>query len=262
MGKKFKIATFNANSIRARLPLVIDWLERERPDILCLQETRVQDSDFPKNAFLDSGYKVVFRGEKARAGVAIASLKDLEEVSFGFPNAYPPDEDRLIKGKYEGISIVNTYIPQGQKVESPFFQYKLEWLEKLLHFFKKNFEPSEPVIWCGDFNVAPEEIDVYDPVSLSSSVDFHPEARARLLKIKDWGFVDLFRKYHPGKPGQYTFWDYRVPKGFERNLGWRIDHIWVTYPLAERSIDCWIDREARGKEKPSDHTFLVGEFEI
>lgn len=262
MNNRFKVATFNANSIRARLPLVLNWLEREKPDILCLQETKVQDLEFPSEAFKNSGYQVLFRGEKAKSGVAIASLEKPEGFSFGFPYGFPPDEDRLIKAVIRGIPIVNTYVPQGQEVESPYFQYKLEWLERLLDFFKKNFKPEEPLIWCGDFNVAPEEIDVYDPLGLVKNVDFHPEARARLTRLKEWGFVDLFRKHHPGEPGQYTFWDYRVPNGFKRNLGWRIDHIWVTRPLAERSINCWIDREARGRDKPSDHTFLIAEFDL
>ncbi|MCR4428594.1 MAG: exodeoxyribonuclease III [Caldiserica bacterium] len=262
MKNRFKVATFNANSIRARLPLVLKWLEREKPDVLCLQETKVQDSEFPSEAFQNSGYNVLFRGEKARAGVAIVSLEKPETFSFGFPFGHPPDEDRLVRAVIRGIPIVNTYVPQGQEVESPIFQYKLEWLERLLDFFRKNFKPEEPLIWCGDFNVAPEEIDVYDPEGLLKNVDFHPEARARLARLKEWGLVDVFRKHHPGERGQFTFWDYRVPNGFKRNLGWRIDHIWATPRLAERSVKCWIDREARVEEKPSDHTFLVAEFEL
>jgi len=205
MKNHFKVATFNANSIRARLPLVIKWLEREKPDVLCLQETKVQDSEFPSEAFRNSGYQVVFRGEKARAGAAIASIEKPEEFSFGFPSGYPPDEDRLIRAVIGGIPIVNTYVPQGQEVESPVFQYKLEWLERLLDFFKKNYKPDEPLIWCGDFNVAPEEIDVYDPEGLLKNVDFHPEARARLERRKNVVLWASFESTIPGKAGNSPF---------------------------------------------------------
>jgi len=259
---KFKLATYNANSIRVRLPLVLDWLKREKPDVLCLQETKVQDQDFPEQPFQDAGYHVVFRGRKGGAGVATASREEPEEVSYGFPNEVPPDEDRLLRITLQGLIIVNTYVPQGQEVNSPVFQYKLEWLERLRHYFSSQFSPKKPLIWCGDFNVAPEEIDVYDPNHLANNVDFHPEAREALERIRAWGFVDIFRKHHPKEPGQYTFWDYRLPKAFERNLGWRIDHIWVTPPVAEHSISSWIDREARRAERPSDHTFLVAEFDL
>jgi exodeoxyribonuclease-3 len=262
MGKRFKVATYNANSIRSRLSLVIDWLKREKPDVLCLQETKVQDRDFPAQAFRDAGYHVVFRGEKARAGVAIASLEKPEKVAFGLSDGGPPDEDRLIRVTLWGIPIVNTYVPQGQEVESAMFKYKLAWLARLRDYFAHQFSPESPLLWCGDFNVAPEEIDVHDPKRLVNHVDFHPEARAALGRIRAWGFVDVFRRHHPGEPGQYTFWDYRVPKALERNLGWRVDHIWATTPLTERSVAAWIDREARRAEKPSDHTLLIAEFDL
>jgi exodeoxyribonuclease-3 len=262
MSNRFKVATYNANSIRSRLSLVINWLNREKPDVLCLQETKVQDRDFPVPAFRAAGYHAVFRGEKARAGVAIASREEPKEVAFGLSQGGPADEDRLIRGTINGIPIVNTYVPQGQAVESPMFQYKLEWLARLRDYFANYFSPDKPLLWCGDFNVAPEEIDVHNPKRLINHVDFHPEARAALERIRGWGFVDVFRKHHPGELGQYTFWDYRVPGALNRNLGWRVDHIWATPPLGERSLASWIDREARRAEKPSDHTFLVAEFDV
>ena len=258
----FKLATFNANSIRSRLPLVLEWLSRNRPDVLCLQETKVQDPDFPKDAFEEAGYHVAFRGEKRGAGVAIAGLAELEDVTFGLDDGGPPDEARLIRATVRGIPIVNTYVPQGRSPDHEMFRYKLEWLARLRNYFERHFSPEAPLIWCGDFNVAPEEIDVHNPVRLRNHVDFHPEARAALARIKEWGFVDVFRKHHPGEPGQYTFWDYRVKGALERNLGWRVDHIWATRPLAEKSVAAWIDREARKAEKPSDHTFLVAEFAL
>lgn len=261
MAQSFVVATFNANSIRSRLPLVLAWLKRERPDVLCLQETKVQDRDFPAQSFRDAGYHAVFCGKRAMAGVAIVSREEPKEVTFGLDDD-PPDEDRLIRVTIRGIPVVNTYVPQGQAVDLPMFRYKLMWLERLRGYFARHFSPDQPLIWCGDFNVAPEEIDVHNPRRLINHVDFHPEARAALERIRAWGFIDIFRRHHPNEPGQYTFWDYRVPQAIERNLGWRVDHIWATQPLAERSTRAWIDREARRAERPSDHTFLVAEFNL
>jgi exodeoxyribonuclease-3 len=265
-----KVATLNANSIRSRLDLVLDWLRREASDVLCLQETKVQDADFPAAPFRDAGYHVVFRGQKAHAGVAIVSQEEPQEVDFGFDDGGPstglgqsePDEPRLIRAVIGGIPVVNTYVPQGRSPDSEHFQYKLEWLVRLRAFFERHHSPQEPLLWMGDFNVAPEPIDVHDPKRLKSHVDFHPEARAALERVREWGFVDVFRRHHPDEPGQYTFWDYRVRGALERGVGWRVDHIWVTVPLAQKSTRAWIDVEARRAERPSDHTFLVAEFAL
>ena len=259
--KTFKIATFNVNSIRSRQHIVIPWIEKNRPDVLCLQETKVADKDFPAEAFLKIGYHVIFKGFGGRNGVAIASTEKPQKVSFGFDDGGPPDEDRLIRGVFSGIPVVNTYVPQGQKPDSPMFSYKLEWFQRLLAFFQRHYSPQEPLIWCGDLNVAPEEIDVHNPKRLLGHVCFCPEVWEAFEKVKAWGFVDVFRKHHPKEPGQYTFFDYRVPKAVEKGLGWRVDHILATPPLADRSIDCWIDIEPRLATKPSDHTPLVAEFE-
>jgi len=257
----FKVATFNVNSVRMRLDLVTAWLQSEQPDVLCLQEIKVQDVDFPADPFRNMGYHIVFRGQKAHAGVAIASKEEPRDVSSGLDDGGEPDPARLIRGTVNGIPIVNTYVPQGQSVDSSWFQYKLEWLARLRRWFERHYSPNEPLIWVGDFNVAPEPMDVHDPKGLIKHADFHPDARAALQAIKDWGFVDVFRQHHP-EPGQFTFWDYRVRDALERNIGWRVDHIWATRPLAARSARAWIDVEARRAEKPSDHTFLVAEFEL
>lgn len=256
----FKVATFNANSVRSRLPVLADWLAAEKPDVLCLQETKVQDHDFPQAFFQERGYHIVFRGQKAHAGVALACRAEPRDVRYGLDDDGPADEPRLIRATVAGIPIVNTYVPQGQSVDSPLFAYKLQWLARMHSYFARHFSPDEPVLWCGDLNVAPEEVDVHDPRRLKDHVDFHPEARAALERVRGWGFVDVFRKHHPGEPGQFTFWDYRVAGALDRNVGWRVDHIWATPPLAEMSVRSWIDRDARRAEKPSDHTFLVAEF--
>jgi exodeoxyribonuclease-3 len=257
-----KVVTFNANSIRTRLEQVVDWLGREASDVLCLQETKVQDPDFPAESFRAAGYHVVFRGQKAYAGVAIVSREEPQEVAFGLDDGKNADEARLIRAVIRGIPVVNTYVPQGRSPDSEHFQYKLEWLARLRAFFERHYSPQEPLLWVGDFNVAPEPIDVHDPKRLKDHVDFHPEARSALERVKEWGFVDVFRLHHPDEVEQYTFWDYRVRNALERGLGWRVDHIWATEPLARKSTHAWIDVEARRAERPSDHTFLVAEFAL
>lgn len=258
---EFKVATYNANSIRSRFSLVTEWLSRNRPDVLCIQETKVQDQDFPREAFTDIGYHICFRGQKAYSGVAIASLEEPTEVLFGL-DTEPRDEARLISVRVRGIQIVNTYVPQGRSLDSEMFPYKLEWFARLRDYFAHNFSPDSPLIWCGDLNVAPEEIDVHNPKRLKNHVDFHPQVCLALARVTEWGLIDVFRRHHPGEIGQYTFWDYRVRDALDRNLGWRVDHIYATQSLAERSVNAWIDREARAAEKPSDHTFLVAEFAL
>jgi exodeoxyribonuclease-3 len=259
---QWKAATYNANSIRARIGQVVDWLARESPDVLCVQETKVQDQDFPAAPFQEIGYHVVFRGQKSHAGVAIVSRRAAVDVQFGLDDGGEPDEPRLARAVIDGISVVNTYVPQGQDAESAQFQYKLAWFDRLRAFFERRYAPDQPLLWAGDFNVATEPIDVYDPQRLATHVDFHPEARAALERVRAWGFVDVFRRHHPDEPQQYTFWDYRARNPVERGIGWRVDHIWATAPLARRSTAAWIDVEGRLSERPSDHTFLVAEFTL
>lgn len=205
---------------------------------------------------------MVFRGQKAYAGVAIVSREDPQEVVFGFDEGGKPDEARLIRAVIGGIPVVNSYVPQGRSPDSEHFRYKLECLGRLRTLFERRYSPRESLLWMGDLNVAPEPIDVYDSKRLKNHVDFHPEARAALQRIKEWGFMDVFRLHHPDEPGQYTFWDYRVRDAVRRGLGWRVDYIWATEPLAHRSIRAWIDVKMRLAEHPSDHTFLAAEFSL
>jgi exodeoxyribonuclease-3 len=254
-----KVASFNVNSIRVRLPIVLRWLNEQRPDILCIQETKVQDADFPIDAFCDSGYEFVFKGQKSYNGVAIFSKEKIGNVQYGFDEE-PKDEPRLIKAKINDITIVNTYVPQGYLPETQKFDYKLSWFGRLHDFFALNFVQSEPIIWVGDLNVAPEPIDIYDPVTLLGHVCFHPEVHKALKKVMSWGFADVFR-IHCKEPGQYTFWDYRMKNAFKTNRGWRLDHIMASQPLAEKCINCYIDKNPRMEERPSDHTPVVAEFD-
>jgi exodeoxyribonuclease-3 len=254
-----KVASFNVNSIRARINTVLDWLNRNAPDILCLQETKTPDNEFPEEAFKELHYYAVFHGEKSYNGVAILSTKPPEHVQIGF-DSHSSEGTRLIIATIDKIPIVNTYIPQGYRPLSEQFRHKLDWFQRLYDYFCKNFRPDKPLLWTGDFNVAPEPIDVYDPNQLLGQIGYHPDEHAALQRIKKWGFVDIFRMHHP-EPKHYTFWDYRLRNAVVRNLGWRIDHIWATPPLAKKSTGAWIDRSLRLTEKPSDHTVIVAEFQ-
>jgi exodeoxyribonuclease-3 len=255
-----KIASFNVNSLRARLPIVIDWLKNSSPDVVCFQETKVQDPDFPKEAFEGLGYNFVFKGQPKYNGVAIFSKEKIENVKFGLLDE-PKDEARVISAKIGGISIVNTYVPQGYMPESEKFTYKLDWFKRLRKYFEKNFKASDFVVWLGDLNVAPEAKDVYDPEGLMGHVCFCPEITQALEHVKDWGLVDVFRMLCD-EPCQYTFWDYRNRGGISRNHGWRLDHIMATKPLAKKCTSCSIDKQPRTQDRPSDHTPIIADFDI
>ncbi len=256
-----RVATYNVNSVRARLPILLPWLERTRPHIACLQETKVQDPSFPTEAFREIGYHAVFRGDKAYNGVAILSTVKPTRVAFGLDDGGPVDEARLAAATIRGVRVVNTYVPQGRAADDPMFRYKLEWFGRLRSLFERTASPGDLVLWVGDFNVAPEPIDVHDPKRLLGHVCFRPEVSRALAEVRAWGFDDVFRRHVPG-PDQYTFFDYRVRDAVLRNVGWRVDHIWATEPLARRSTSAWIDLDPRKQEGSSDHTPLLAEFEI
>ncbi len=256
-----KIATFNVNSLRKRLPLVLDWLDRHKPDVLCLQETKVQDTEFPLLAFAPTGYHVTFRGIKSYNGVAILSRNEPEAVFYGFDDRQDPDEARLLRVVVKGVPIINTYVPQGYEIDSPKYQYKLKWFARLRKYFAKHLSVKEPAIWCGDMNVAPRPIDVHSPEKHLNHVCYHEAARKAYDKTVAWGFVDVFCKLYPDRR-QYTFWDYRQPSSLAADKGWRIDHILATPPLAEKCIKVDVDLEPRRAKEPSDHTFLWAEFRL
>lgn len=241
------------------MPIILEWLSGAMPDVLCIQETKVRDEEFPAADFRQAGYEVVFRGEKSYNGVAVLSRHGMDNVSFGFDGKGLDEGTRLMAVSVKGIAIVNTYVPQGTSPDSDRFQYKLSWFERLLGYFSSRFKRDSCLVWAGDFNVAPEPIDVHDPKRLLGHVGFHPDEHRALARVKEWGFLDLFRKHRPG-PGHFTFYDYRVRNAVERGLGWRVDHIWGTGTMAERSVDAWIDIQPRLWEKPSDHTPIVAEF--
>ena len=257
-----KIASFNANSIRNRIDVILNWMNETACDVVCVQETKVRDEEFPIDKILESGLNCVYKGQKAYNGVAIISSKSIEESFLNSGIEEIDSEARFIRARINGIDIVNTYVPQGTALDSPKFAYKLSWIRNMRTYFEKEFQPTDNVVWLGDFNVALEPIDVYDPEGFYGGVCFHPEEHKAYNFVKEWGFTDVFRMHHKDEEKQYTFWDYRIPNGFKRKMGWRLDDIWVTNPLAEKCISCNIDTAPRQLEKPSDHTFIAAEFDI
>jgi exodeoxyribonuclease-3 len=253
-----KIATFNVNSIRSRVDILKLWLAENRPNILCVQETKVQDSEFPIDELANLGYHIIFAGQKKYNGVAIFSDQPPQNVE-SFLAADEEKEARFLKMSYNNIKIINTYIPQGQSTDSDKFQYKLKWFSDLLAYFRKTCRPDQPILWVGDLNVARDERDVFEPEKHWGDVCYCQELQDAMNKVIDWGFVDVFRQFHP-EPELYSFWDYRIPNGFKRNLGWRLDYIMATAPLAEKCKDCRIEKSLRGLEKPSDHVPVIAEF--
>ena len=255
-----KIATWNVNSITIRLEQVLNWLEKTETDVLCLQETKTVDEKFPVEAIENAGYRVAFHGEKSYNGVAILSKHEISDVRKNFPDDTPEAPKRLIAATVRDVHIVNTYIPNGTELWSDKFAFKLDWLQRLRRFFDENFDVNSDVLLCGDFNVAPDERDVWNVGFWEGKIHFSKPERAAIHHVKQWGFTDVFRQAN-GDEKKFSWWNYREG-AFFKNQGLRIDHIWTSKSLAEKCVGCWIDRKPRGAERPSDHTPVVAEFEI
>jgi len=256
-----KIATFNVNSVRARLPVLTEWLQKVSPDVVALQETKVEDDKFPREDLEALGYQIVVYGQQKYNGVALLSKTTIEDVSMGFDDPDWPQDCRIIRGRINGVSIINTYVPNGSAVGSEKFAYKLKWFERLGRMIGETADPSDRVLWLGDINVAPTPDDVFDPVKLEGSVCFTQEEKDALAKLKEWGWTDCFRLYNQDA-GQFSYWEYFLPNGFKRNLGWRIDHVYASPGLLAASNSCEIDKDPRGWERPSDHTPVVATFSL
>ncbi|HVF89708.1 MAG TPA: exodeoxyribonuclease III [Blastocatellia bacterium] len=253
-----KIATWNVNSVTARLPLVLKWLESASPDALCLQETKCPDDRFPREAFAELGYNSEVYGQPTYNGVAILSRAKAKDAQRGLPGDEGGAQARLLAATVEGVRIVNVYIPNGQAVGTDKYEFKLDWMRRLRAFLDESYDTKERVFLCGDFNVAPEERDVHDPKLWRGKILFSEPEREALGNLKEWGFTDAFRIHHE-EGGLFSWWDYRAVS-FRRNAGLRIDHVWVSRPLAKQSSDAWIAKETRGWERPSDHAPVVAEF--
>jgi len=255
------VATYNAASIRPRVDLITEWLAVNEPDILAIQETKCEDEKFPVEPFEELGYCVTLNGQKAWNGVALLSREPAQSVIRGFDDPLMPEDARILTARIGGLTVINTYVPNGSSVGSDKFEYKLRWLERFAAFLQERFNPSEPLIWLGDINIAPTRDDVYNPNRFYGKVGFHPEEIKRLEHIKSWGLTDLFRQLHHGS-GYFTYWDFVILTSVEKNFGWRIDHIYGTAPVASALKRCWIDKEARIQTKPSDHTFVIAELDM
>jgi exodeoxyribonuclease III len=268
-----RIATWNVNSLKARLEKVTWWLARARPDVLLMQETKLADADAPAEVFQGLGYSFAHHGEGGRNGVAIASRCGVEDVvtNFGEPlraartddvgDDEPLAEARMIAARCGDLRVVSLYAPNGRVVGSPFYEAKLAWFDRLARWLAQAADPGEPLVVGGDLNVAPEDADVWDPRACHGGTHVSAPERQAFDVLCHWGLLDAYRLHHP-EPGRYTWWDYRAGN-FHKNFGMRIDHLLVSAPLRSRVVWAEIDREARkGKPIPSDHAPLVIDLDV
>jgi exodeoxyribonuclease-3 len=245
------LATWNVNSIKARLERLSRWLETRQPDVVCLQELKVADAAFPLVDIEALGYHTVFQGQKTYNGVAILAKDKPTDVARGLDDGVDDPQARLIAATVGGIRVVCVYVPNGKEVGSDKYEYKLAWLKRLRAWLDRHASPSDPLLLCGDFNVAPEARDVHDPKAWEASVLYHPSMRAALKEVTDFGLHDGLRLVTQDE-GIYSWWDYRM-LAFPKGRGVRIDHLLVTEPLVARVKDAYVDREERKGKQPSDH---------
>ncbi len=254
-----KVVTWNVNSIRARGERLVSWLSRHKPDVVCLQETKVTDEQFPHDVLWDQGYHAAVHGQRTYNGVALLSREAIEDVHIGFDDGADDPQARCICGWVRGIRFISVYVPNGSTVESDKYVYKREWLERLMPYLDKVHEPGTPLLISGDFNIAPDVADVAEPDVWRDTVLFNPDMTAVMTRLLEWGLQDVVRMHNPD-PGLYSWWDYRQ-LGFPRNKGLRIDHILATPELASRSTAAGVDRDERKGSKPSDHAPVVAELD-
>lgn len=252
-----KLATWNLNSIRARTDRLLAWLDRERPDVLCMQETKVEDAAFPLEPLRARGYEVAVFGQRSYNGVAIASTQPLADITRGFDDGPHGDDDdaRTIAATTHGMRVVCVYVPNGQELTSDRYPYKLAWLRRLRAYLDRTATPDAPLAVCGDWNVTPDDRDVWSPEKWQGLIHCSPAERAALAEVSAFGLVDLFRA-HNGDAKAYSWWDYRGVSFF-KDQGLRIDLILATRPLAERCTACTIDRAARKGQDASDHAPVI-----
>ncbi|MEJ7622457.1 MAG: exodeoxyribonuclease III [Pyrinomonadaceae bacterium] len=254
-----KIATWNVNSINVRLPQLIGWLRTAEPDVVCLQETKTVDENFPEGILKEAGYESVFMGQKSYNGVAILSKLPIGDVQKNYLDDDDESPKRFLSATVNGIRIVNVYIPNGSELWSDKFTFKLDWLQRLRAYFDTACDAAGDVLLCGDFNVAPGELDVWNVGAYEGRLHFSRPERAGIHYVKQWGFTDLFREKN-GDLREYSWWDYRAGS-WPRNHGLRIDHIWTSASLTAKCTGCWIDTSPRALERPSDHTPVIAEFQ-
>ena len=254
-----KIATWNVNSLKVRLPHVSDWLIQHQPDVLCLQELKLDQDQFPLSAFEMLGYRAVWSGQKTYNGVAILSKEEAQNVHTGLP-ALPNDpQRRVIAATIGGVRVVDVYCVNGEAVGSEKFAYKQQWFAALAEFIRNELAQYPELVLLGDFNIAPADLDVYDPKKWQGKILCSAEERAWFQTLLDLGLTDSLRRLHPAEP-LYTWWDYRMNM-FRRKLGLRIDHILASQALLPRLAAAGVDTAPRALERPSDHAPVWAEFE-
>ncbi len=247
-----KIATFNVNSVRARLPALLQWLEESRPDVACLQELKCMDDAFPAEALGEAGYGAIWHGQKAWNGVAIlARGTDPIEVQRGLPGDEADTQSRYLEAAVDGVLVACLYLPNGNPAPGPKFDYKLAWLERLAKRAAMLRTRPKPVVIAGDFNIIPTERDVYKPDAWVDDALFRPEVREAFRALVDSGWTDALRALHPDET-IYTFWDY-LRQRWQRNSGLRIDHLLLNPAAAKRLKEAGVDKDVRGRPQPSDH---------
>ncbi len=254
-----KLATWNVNSLRVRVGHLAPWLKEHAPDIVCLQETKIVDDDFPHIACQEWGYHAVFSGQKSYNGVAILSRTSPRDVVIGIP-AYDDAQRRVLAASFGELRVINAYIPNGSSVGSEKYIYKLQWLDAFVRYVEQALKHYPLLVVTGDFNIAPEDRDVHDPAAWVGAVMVSPEERVRFQYLLQVGMVDVFRRLQHDA-GHFTWWDYRQG-AFRRNLGLRIDHILASPSLAAAAAECVIDVAPRRLERPSDHAPVMARFEL
>ena len=259
-----KIASFNVNSLKARLGNLKDWLKEAKPDIVCLQETKCTDDAFPRTDLEELGYNLAVHGQKTYNGVAILSKHRLEDVRAGLPEGDGDDHARYIEAviplKGRALRVASIYLPNGNPVDTDKFTYKLAWMDRLRHHARNLLKYEEPLVLAGDYNIIPTADDVYEPRLWENDALFRPESRAKFRALLNLGLTDAFRACHT-EPHRYTFWDYQAG-AWPKDNGIRIDHLLLSPQAADRLKACDIDREVRGREKPSDHVPIWAEFDL
>jgi exodeoxyribonuclease-3 len=254
-----KIATWNVNSLRVRLDHLLAWLDATKPNIIALQETKLEDKHFQREIFLEAGYHAVFNGQKSYNGVAILSRESAAEVQSTIPEFDDPQR-RILAATIEDVRVINLYVPNGQSVNSEKYFYKLDWMDKVTHFIEAELKKYPRLVVLGDFNIALEDRDVHFKELWQGHVLVSEAERHALQKMMKIGLQDSFRLFENGE-GHYTWWDYRAG-GFRRNNGLRIDHILLSEVLAKQCQSCHIDKSLRSLERPSDHVPVVSEFVV
>ena len=254
-----KIATWNVNSLRVRLPQVVEWIRDHHPDVLAVQETKLRDESFPAEEISAAGYESVFSGQKTYNGVALLSRSPMEEVDTRFPDLVT-EERRTIAATVGGVRLVNLYVVNGQEVGSEKYAYKLKWLSAVTDYLRSQIEEWGDVVVVGDFNIAPSDSDVHDPEAWRERVLCSTPEREALGRILELGFHDVFRNFEQEEKS-FSWWDYRAA-AFRRNLGLRIDLVLATDRISEACVRCFIDKSPRKNERPSDHAPVVAEFQL